>query len=93
MTNPYEHQSIGSINQRMHDRAHDVAHTMIGTALTQHQVMSCEEIDDVDLQTALRDLMFECDCCGWWHSIDELHNDEGQEFQEECDECHDCCED
>lgn len=68
-------------------RAHQIADDLIGTCRSQHEFMTQAEIDDVDLQSVLHELMFECDCCGWWHSTEELNNDEGQEYGEMCDEC------
>lgn len=68
-------------------RAHEVAHDLIGTCKSLHDVATQEEIDDHAFMSALNDLAFECDCCGWWASTEELNNDEGQEFDEMCDEC------
>lgn len=68
-------------------RAQQVADDLIGTARSQHDFLSQQEIDDPTLQSKLNDLCFECDCCGWWASTDELNNDEGQQYGEMCDEC------
>lgn len=69
-------------------RAHEIADELIGTCRSKHDVMTQEEIDDPTLEAALNDLMFECDCCGWWASIDELNNDgELEGYDEACYEC------
>lgn len=68
-------------------RAHEIADELIGTARSKHDAMTQEEIDDPTLEAALNDLVFECDCCGWWASTDELHNLEDANRQL-CDECH-----
>lgn len=68
-------------------RAHGIADDLIGTARSQHDFMTQQEIDDPTLRSKLNDLCFECDCCGWWASTEELNNDEGQQYDEMCDEC------
>lgn len=69
-------------------RAHEIAEELIGTAMSKHDRMTQEEINDSTLEAALNDLMFECDCCGWWCSTDELNNeDPSRELCDECDEC------
>lgn len=73
-------------------RAQEVADQIIGTARMIDEVASQAEIDDPEFMSELQLLAFECDCCGWWHSTEELNNDEGQEYDEMCDECTDCCE-
>lgn len=69
-------------------RAQDIADQLIGTCRSKHDAMTQEEIDDPTLEAALNDLMFECDCCGWWASTEELNNDgELAGYDEACDEC------
>lgn len=31
-----------------------------------------EELEDIQLMNQVDDLMFNCDCCGWWFDISEM---------------------
>lgn len=73
-------------DEALDERAHEIADDLIGTAYSQHDFMTQEEIDDPALQAKLTDLCFECDGCGWWASTEELHNDGPS--RELCDECY-----
>lgn len=42
-----------------------------------------EFIEENDLHDAVRDIMFECDTCGWWC---EAHNESAEELI--CEECY-----
>jgi hypothetical protein len=66
-------------------RAQDIADQLIGTCKGLYEVALPEEIDDPDFMSEFGLLAFECDCCGWWASIDGLHNENGE--GELCDEC------
>jgi hypothetical protein len=70
-------------------RAQEVADDLIGTCRSLHEFASQAEADDPNFMSELQLLAFECDCCGWWASTEELNHDEGQEFDEMCDECAD----
>lgn len=84
MTHPQAQLQIDEARAALNARAHDIADELIGTCRSKHDAMTQEEIDDPALGAALNDLMFECDSCGWWCSVDVLYN-EGE--LEACDEC------
>lgn len=67
--------------------AQEIADDLIGTPQSLHDAMTDEQTDNSALMQAVYELAFECGCCGWWASTEELNNDEGQEFDELCDEC------
>lgn len=70
-------------------RVQEIADDLIGTAKSLHDVATQEEIDTPGFEEKLYQLCFECGCCGWWSSTEELNNDPGQEYDEMCDECKD----
>lgn len=85
MTNP-------SPNAVMLARAQEIADELIGTAKSYTDALEeGEDEDDGALETAVRELTFECDQCGWWASVEELHNDpeSGQTCDEMCEDCFD----
>lgn len=68
--------------------AERVADRLIGTCMESIESV-CEDlgIDDPDsLAEELDGLMFVCDGCGWYCSVDELHDDTEQRLCEECAE-------
>ena len=65
-------------------RAEEIADDLIGTARSLHDAATDAEMDDYKLLEELYGLAFECDCCGWWASTEELNDDSGEEL---CDEC------
>lgn len=80
--------TVSTARIKVDARAHQIADELIGTCKSKHEVMTQEEVDDHDLTAALNDLCFECDCCGWWASTEELNNSgELEGFDEACDEC------
>lgn len=68
-----------------HKQAADIADDLIGTCQTAPEAMR----EDDAVEALVLDIVFECERCGWWCSTDELHNEDGREFCEEChnDEC------
>ncbi len=65
-------------------RAEQIADALIGTPQSLLSVASYEEAENDGLMSELYTLAFECDRCGWWCSTDELNNETGEEF---CDDC------
>lgn len=75
-------------------RAQEIADDLIGTAKSLDDVLREDESqDDSVLMETVYELCFACDCCGWWASTDELHNEPGQEYDEMCEQCFDGGED
>jgi hypothetical protein len=64
----------------MEARAQEVAHDLIGTAKSLHNVASDEEMDSSAFNAELDRLAFCCEQCSWWAGEEE--NDE-----EICDDC------
>lgn len=88
MNHPIAQLQADEARAALDARAHQIAEELIGTARSKWDAMTQQEIDDPTLEAALNDLMFECDCCGWWCSTEELNNNgELEAFDEVCDEC------
>lgn len=65
-------------------RVQQIANDLIGTAQSLNSIATEDEIASNGLMSELYTLAFECDCCGWWASTDELNNDTGEELCECC---------
>lgn len=88
MTTDAAQLQIDKAKVAMRIRAQEIADDLIGTAKSLHDVLrDGESEDDSALMEAAYELCFDCDCCGWWASTEELHNETGQEYDEMCDEC------
>lgn len=72
------------LRQHMAERAQEVAAQLLNTAHNLPYFATAVEMSDKTFCQELDTLVFECFECGWWCSIDELHDtDEGQK----CDDC------
>ncbi len=69
----------------MTDRAQQIADELIGTAKSLHDVMTDAEYEEGKLLEVVYGYCFECDCCGWWASTEELNNEGSEELCDECD--------
>lgn len=64
--------------RHMNALAEQAAVALLGTAKNLHSLGVTFEVASGDTLFCRRldELVFECQECGWWCSVDELHNDE-----------------
>jgi len=66
-------------------RAREVADDLIGTARDISEFASTEEINNQKFCCELDAIIFSCELCGWWCSVDELQDESGNDH---CNDCH-----
>lgn len=69
----------------MRKRAEAVAADLLGTAKCLHDVATDAEQNAAAFCGRLDELIFCCDACGWWCSMDDEANNIGCELV--CDDC------
>lgn len=67
------------------ERLDEIVDHLKGSCLTIYAELEDDEDEDV-VQEHLDQFIFECEGCGWWCEIDELHNDTDAQL---CDDCYD----
>lgn len=66
--------------------AEDVAWELIGGCISMAIVAGRRDIElDQDLEESILARAFQCDRCGWWHSVEELNNLTHRELCDSCD--------
>lgn len=70
----------------MTDRVEEVAEELVGTCESLRDVVTDAECDDAEFLQALEELVFCCEACGWWHLVEELHNEGSEDLCPDCDE-------
>lgn len=66
--------------------AEEIAYDLIGGCASLAMVAERHGADvGPDLEESILLRAFQCDACGWWHSVEELNNLTEREL---CDDCH-----